>query len=608
MPRSKKIEAVAPTQSLVASAVRYPGKVARIYMGQRDWQVECYRHYAICGEARFAARYMGHALSRATLGVGQVGKDRKVAPVTDKKALSYLDELFNGKEGQAEMLSAIGVHFAIAGECWLVGRTISDTEAAEDETVQAGQDVWEIVSVLEMQVNGNNWRIDYGTNFKVVNLTDDDVVIRLWIPDAARKMEADSPFKSLLPVLSEIEWATRHIFSQMNSRLTGAGILFLSQGLTFPPPPEVDGKPVEVANEAEAFMLTLADNMLATQQDDGNPSAVVPIIVTVPEEVMKSGHMAELMHFWSDLDEKAMSMRRDAILRFAGGMDLPPEAVLGMGSNTGTGGGTSNGVSHWGAWQVEESTIKMHVEPMLQAAVNSLTISYLRPLIVSEGGYTPGKILPQITYDLSALRLRPDRSKEALELYDRGLIGIDALLREVGFSVDDKMTGDELKRWLLVKIASGSATPEQVSAAARVLGVVIPGGTGQGEDTREARPAPSLEDHPTRPRTPGEDAPLLAAANALVYRALERAGNRIRQQAGVKPPGVPAHEMHILHTVNGSADSVLADAWSCAPQVLEGFGDVEKVVATLDAYCRSLFASRAPHSRDRLAAWLEKVH
>lgn len=62
MPRRKPepVQAVViPTNSVVASAQRYPGKAPRIYVPKQDWQHECYRHYAICGEARFAARFFG---------------------------------------------------------------------------------------------------------------------------------------------------------------------------------------------------------------------------------------------------------------------------------------------------------------------------------------------------------------------------------------------------------------------------------------------------------------------------------------------------------------------------------------------------------------------
>lgn len=584
MPRQRKAHepVVIPTTSLVASAVRYDGKSARIYQPNQDWQREAYRHFAICGEARFAAKFFGQALSRATLAISRKtnkGLERK----TGGKGVAFLAALFNGKDGQAQMLEALGTHLTIAGECYLVGRTVN------------GEDMWEIVSILEMQVSGDRWTIRYGDGLPPVELDDSDVVIRIWQPHPGKRIEADSPFRSLLPILTEIEWLTRHIFAQTSSRLAGAGLLMLPQGMSFPPPPEQEGSAVP-ANDADAFMLTLADAMLTPITDPSSPSAMVPIVVTAPDESIDK---AKLMHFWSNLDAAALSMRQEAIRRFALGMDLPPEQVMGMSSNSGTGGGTSNGVSHWGAWQIEESTIKFHIEPMLELICNALTIGYIRPLTEDA--------TEVVVYDTSALRLRPDRSREAFELYDRGAIGLEVLLRENGFDPDDDaMQPEEFKLWLLKKVASGSATPEMVAAALGHFGVDMPTELSTRQSMpNEARPDPSLDDHPSRPRTPDEGLALLAASDALVYRALERAGNRIRQKFDVKPPGVPAYNMHTLYHCNGSAQDFLTDAWSCAPQVLDGLGDVEQTVQVLNSYCRSLMAERAPHTRDRLARWLE---
>jgi hypothetical protein len=357
--------------------------------------------------------------------------------------------------------------------------------------------------------------------------------------------------------------------------------------MTFPPPPPVDGKEVETANDADAFMRTLADAMLTPVQDPSSPAAQIPIVVTAPDESIDK---ARLLTFWSELDNAAMALRGEAIHRFALGMDLPPEQVLGMASNSGTGGGNSNGVSHWGAWAIEEATIKLHIEPMLDVIVNTLTMSYLRPVTQDAS---------LVVYDSSALRLRPDRSKEAFELYDRGLLSTEALLRENGFDSDDLPTPEQFKVWLLVKIASGSSTPEQVGAALAALGVPLAAPTS-GIPVQNG-PPPSLEDHPTKPRTPAESA-LLPACEALVFRALERAGNRMRT-SGARPPGVPAYETHLFVKANGTT-GLLEDAWSCAPMVLAGIANAEKVVPVLDSYCRNLLSEQTPHSRDRLSTWL----
>lgn len=581
MPREngKSRQVVIPTTSLVASATRYSGQVDRIYRPRQEWQIECYRHYAICGEARFAARFFGHAVSRAYLGVAELGKDGKPETTTTGPAKVLLDELFSGKDGQKEMLDAIGVHLTIAGECYLVGR----------ETDEG--DVWEIISCLEMKVTGKTWQINYGAGLAAITLAEEDVVIRIWLPNPAQRVEADSPFRSLLPILTEIEWLTRHVYAQVQSRLAGAGILIMPQGMSFPPPPDQEGVRNEDVNEANSFMLTLADAMITPIKDPGSPSALVPIVVTAPDDMIDK---PRLLTFWSELESAAMELRNEAIRRFALGMDLPPEQVLGMSSNGGTGGGTSNGVSHWGAWQIEESTIKLHIEPMLDVIVNAITIGYLRPGLPATSAF--------VVHDLANLRLRPDRSRESIELYDRGAINVACLRRENGFSEDDVMDEKEFQRWLTIKVASGSSTPEQVQAALEMLGVHLDVQSTEPSAPREERPPPSIEDHPNRDLP--EAASLLPACDALVYRALERAGNRLRQ-SGHRPTGVPSYETHTLVASNGNTALLLDGAWSCALSVLDGFDNPPEIVDTLNRYATSLLVQQRPHTRADLAKWLE---
>lgn len=637
MAHRKKSVPVVPSNSLVASAVRYSGNHARIYFGGQDWQAECYRHYAICGEARYAARFYGHALSRANLGVGKKVNGR-MEWSTDTPAVKLLDELFNGKDGQAQMLEAMGVHLAIAGECYLVGRSAVDMDG------QTGE-IWEIVSVKEIKVSGRKWTLTFGGETPDVVLGDDDVVIRIWVPDPANRMAADSPFRSLLPILTEIEWLTRSIFAQTSSRLIGNGILVVPNGLSFPPPPDKDGKAQEYQGEADGLMLTLANAMETAIKGTGNASEKVPIIVQAPGDEIAN---IRLIQFWSELDAASLDLRNEAIRRFALGMDVPPEQILGMGSNGGTGGGTSNGVSHWGAWQIEEQTIKMHIEPLLDTVVNALTMGFLRPLIQTD---------EIIGYDTSALRLRPDRSKESIELYDRGVLSGKVMLRENGFDEEaDAMSPDEYKQWLLKKVASGSATPEQVGAALNELGLDLPipqqylgapqalpsapGADGEDEEIeseddcddeywdcyrrngkmyrrrkrqkvgRQTRPDPSIDDHPTKPRTPGEQSALIAACDGLVWRALEKAGNRVLN-AGVRGKDrdktVDPTAFHVHSDVNGDGPKLLEGAFAYAPKVLEGIADADKVTTTLENYCLALFQARIEHTKERLVEYLS-VH
>ncbi len=602
-PRTSRAPVI-PSNSLVASAVRYSGVAPRIHnQNNQAWQAECYRHYMICGEARFAARFFGHALSRATLFTGIRGGNGFTRS-TGGTAFNLLDDLFNGRDGQAQMLEAIGIHLTIAGECYLVGRTAKDPETDEE----LGE-VWEIISVLEIKISGKQWAIHYGDGIEDIILADDDVVIRIWNPSPSKRIEADSPFRSLLPILTEIEWLTRHIFAQTSSRLAGAGILFLPQGMSFPAPPEQEGRDVSALNEADQFMISLGDAMMRPLEDPSSPAAIVPIVVTAPGDEIQH---ARLMHFWSELDSNSLAMRSEAIRRFATGMDLPAEQIIGMSGVGGGEGGESNGVSHWGAWAVEEATIKMHIEPMLELVSNALTVGYLRPLAP-----TAAEV---VTYETSKLRLRPDRSKEAFELFAVGAISLKRLLLENGFDPADEPDEIELKMFFLRKIATGSATPEQVEAALEQLGITLDskrfGDLGQSE-TRETRPDPSLEDHPEKPRTPLDSTPevpsaaaLMAASEGLIYRALEKAGNRVlnaRTRGKDRAGDIQPCEAHLSTLINGQGPALLEGAFTYAPLVLNGIAPHQKIVPLLEAYCLGLFDDQVPHSRERLAAHLTEA-
>jgi len=217
-----------------------------------------------------------------------------------------------------------------------------------------------------------------------------------------------------------------------------------------------------------------------------------------------------------------------------------------------------------------------------------------------------------VAFDTTALRLRPNRSKEAIELYDRGEINGDALRRETGFEGTDAPDAAEMQAWLLKKVAGGSATPEMVNAAIELLVGVDLGGSG--DTMREARPDPSLQDHPEHEIPDGPSAPtqrkmddanaaaLFATCNALTYRALERAGNRLKNRAGLHPPGVNPEEMHCHVPVAVNAVPLLLEgAWGPLPKLLQGT-DVSPAVVerALTTYLTAVLTTQTPHDSDRM--------
>lgn len=567
-----------PSTALVASAVSVTGTVRQLYRGRTEWQADAWHFYDTVPELRFAANWIGNALSRCLLQPAEIKNG--VAVASDNATIrESLDQLFAGEAGQAQMLSSLGVHLTVAGEAYLVGRHV--------QTDEGDALIWEIIGVNEMQVANGAWMIDYkDTGMERIQLTESDTVIRIWRPHPARRIEADSPVRALLPTLSEIESLSQHIFNQTISRLTGAGVWPVPDSVEFPGSDGVD-------NKAEGLVNLLGKTMLKAHENPEDPASLIPIIVTAPKEDIAA--FGKVITFWSPFDEKAVEARRAAVLRFCVGMDIPPEVILGMTHGASSSGGTGTGASHWTAWQVEEAAIKMHIEPLLAILGNAIVVEYLRVITKNPAA--------ALLYDTSKLKLQPDRSKEAMELADRGLISDRALLRELGMDPEAAASEEEYKRWLMQRIAGASATPEQVAAAVKYLsgielpsessGIPLPPGTNQP-------PAPSLEDHPHR-GAPGEAA-LLMAAESQVLRALERAGNKLKNR-GVKPPegvAVPPYALHLYAgTINGDAKALLEGAWSTCDLVFEGH-DPERMARVLDNYVLALLQSKKPHSRAAL--------
>ena len=140
------------------------------------------------------------------------------------------------------------------------------------------------------------------------------------------------------------------------------------------------------------------------------------------------------------IDDKLIPQRESAIRRLATALDLPSDLLLGV-----------SGMNHWGAAQVEESGIKLHIAPDAEMICHALTKGYLTPVLRAEGerlsedlltGPNGGRIV--MWYDPSEIVQRPDKSDDAILAYDRMEINGAALRRESGFSESDAPTPEQL--------------------------------------------------------------------------------------------------------------------------------------------------------------------
>ena len=572
------VEGIAP-RTMIAAAQRITTgmDVRKISQSVDGWARESWRFYDTIGEFRYAVDWVAQMIAKATIHITRDG-----VPITEDdpaaQQAKWLTDLFHAPEVAADLLRTFGQHLTVAGDAYLIGTTVG------------GRDRWQVAAACELTVRAGKYKIA-GVD---VESSSTPFVLRIHRPHPRKPHEANAPSRAVLPILAEIDALTKRIFAEIDSRLSGAGILFVASEFELPAPLQVgpDGQQ-RGGSSADQFQGMLTQAITESIGDQTSAAARAPIVVTIPgDRIDQVKHLT----FATPMDERVKELRDEAIRRLALGMDLPPEIMTGMADT-----------NHWTAWSVDESAIKVHAEPLLDLITESLTTGLLWPLL-TQSGIDP---LPYaVGSDTAEMRLRPDRSREAFELYDRGVIDAVALRREVGFDETDAPSDDETREFFLRKVASGSTTPELVAAALQELGIDLePAAAREGEDARlvEARPTPSLEAHPT---TGPPDVPdgLVSAADVIVHRALERAGNRLRSKTGSKLT-CPAGELYLHLPVSASmADDVLTDAFGSLHRYAACKSVEQDVLEpALDAYCRALLTTGRAHDPELMQPYLGRA-
>ena len=465
----------------------------------QDWQTEAWALLDQVGEQRFIVNMLAGQLSQASLYVGQTSSDdspgTRPEKVEDARLQDALHVLGSGPAGQSQMLFRMSVNLSVVGEFWVIGippryvpgtdayaryndeevdnialsvsRGVSlsprgsdrDDDADEDDDLMDLEDasdvddvlslVWRIFSVSEISFPAGDDAdilMDDGSTISVP--VSDLWLIRVWRPHPRKSWEADSPTRASLPVLRELVGLTMHVSAQLDSRLAGAGLLLFSSEASA----DLKRQRGIIENSSsDPLMEALTQAMMTPISDRASASAVVPLVATVPNPESA----AKYISFSTPLDKESPKLREEAIRRLALGQDAPPEVLLGVG-----------GMNHWGAWAVQEDTIKTHIEPPLALICDALTTDYLRPLAEAMGYSEEQASHLVIWYDVDSLISRPNRAADAKDLFAAGAISIDAFREALGFEDADapeEDTRDLYSRAVDLALSAVSRAPSLIS-------------------------------------------------------------------------------------------------------------------------------------------------
>lgn len=537
--------------SAAVASVGLDGTAWRTYrFGDRSWQADAWRLYDITGQLRFVGNWLGNSLSRCRLYVAEVGEDGEAGnEATNPDIANLASGPLGSGPAKDESLRLLGINLFVPGEAFIV---------AESDGVATGVDRWFVVSGRQIKREGDRITIKRSQlhGGGVMEYRQGvDLILRVWTPHPADTDEPDSPTRSAIPDLREIEANRKRVFAELDSRLSGAGLLGLPDGIDFP---RGDDDPPGAAG----FMAYLMRAMGTSLRDRSSAEAMVPIMFTAPAEALdKIRHIT----FWSELSDQLLPLREAAVRSLAQSLDVPPEVLLGLG-----------GTNHWSAWAISEEAVTTQVVPVLSRIADALTQGYLRAAL-TDLGQDPERYVYH--FDTAPLTTRPNRSADALNYHERGLIS-DTSARDAGaFSDEDTPTDEERVRRLFERAAVTQPSLLADPSVREILGITtvtaLPAGESgqpppppgeQPQDNSPPQPTPQTEDGGPG----GRAAALIAVSKLSVLRALALAGGRLvphRQRD--RWQNTARYQLHSRHgpITRDEADNILRGAWDDLPAV-----------------------------------------
>jgi hypothetical protein len=576
-----RIEFVGHGRGLTAAANRLDisdrKEAARQMRLRQGWQFNAWAYRDSIGELRYALNFLANCAARMKIFPAvypQGGETDNPVPLAEldeqvpasviTACAAAMQALGNGRWDISDTMRRLSTNKSVAGECFLLG----------EEDPLTGDDTWSIRSISEILIKDDKYYLrEVPTDSQgVLGQRELDpelcVISRIWTPHPQYRMWADSPMRAMQDDCESLLILRRMIRAAGRSRLAGAGILGIPEGLEIKMPDNDNGDP-----EADPFLGLLTEAMMTPLDNEGAASAVVPIVIRGKGELLK-----EITHITlgQQFAKEDADTRAELVGVIATTLDLPKEIITGM-----------MDANHWTAWQIDDSTFRHHVEPHVILCCDSLTGAFLRPFLEVENVPVEWVKRLLLWYDPTELVTHPDRAKDAQTAYDAMALSGEALRNAYGFSETDKPTIEELEMRrvmdiralplnLLMEYASRAdptlivppmTGPPQlpgikpgggvdVGAAPPTAGALPPaGGTIAGESPKPsvdtAAPGPPSADRP-EPKPPaiiaaGADpaarlsrklaeidrdlrARLQIAANAAMLRQLERVGNRLRSK------------------------------------------------------------------------------
>ena len=502
------------------------------------WQYRALTYYDLIGELHYATHFIGRMMSRVRYYPALRDEDGKETPIETGLPVQLLNRIQDPGGGRSQLQYRYGVFAMLTGESVLFGYDL-------DSSFPRWKILWkeEVKRIEESPYDGRWVRLDLNRQ-----PTDEiGVAYRFWTPHPRHSDEPDSPVRSVMDICEELIILTASVRGTAVSRMTNGMMVVPSE--VSPAPAEAIGDEDPMSNP---FLDDYIEHIQAQIDDPGSAASKVPFLMEVSYEYHDGVRWMQTHDPATDYMER--DLRIEAIKRLALGLDMPPEALLGM-----------TDANHWTAKQVMHDMWRTHGIPKAEQFADDLAESYLRRALELE--MYPDWESVVIAYDDSQVVISPDRTEDADQAFDRGQISTDAYLELKGFPQDYESSEEDKKIWLATKLRDPSllkgtpyyveppepaALPPGPQAAPRVNGDASNGPRSPGSRLVSRQESRTASAH------------ILGAADLALLRCRELAGIRIRHKckdcAEGHPDSVvasvlgPSNVVDPLKLVAGGAD------------------------------------------------------
>jgi hypothetical protein len=511
-------------KAVTASASRLTGRKESALAKRlaQPWQYRCLTYYDEVPEINFSGDFYAKMLSRVRMFPAELNDEEELTEIQGGSPVDLLNRIQDPGGKRSRLQFDYGRLMFVTGEGILfVGN-------AEPEQ-------WRFLWRDEVRIldNGVAERLNFQRE-----VVEQGTAYRMWTPSPRQSDMATSPMRAVQDIAEELIGLTQTVMTTITSRKIN-GILAIASELSPDPlTPGTDEDP-----RANATFEAMIDHFTAQVENYGTPEAASPFIWEAPYDYMKNGEGIQ----WIKLHDPATDymerdLRIEAVHRLALGLDFPPEYLEG-----------SSGVNHWNGLQIQQQMWTLHGAPMAEQMCHDFGEAYLRPALRDDGYDGWERVV--VGYDDSQVVVNPDRSADANNAADRGMISDDGYRELTGIPDALAPSQEEKDRYLAIKLRD----PALIEGA----GVTPVNERGPAQPAAVTNGTPGVPPVPSTGRVVSRQEAMTAAVSGAAQLALLRcrsqAGAKLRQVAARNKKACPECAVDLDGVPNAVVASVMGD-------------------------------------------------